>query len=284
MKNKVIASVILVVAIVILFFGNIHFNINDTINISSKSQKHFLTEQKSINIYEEFDNIENVELNLKHGNLKMLSGNKLSIKGNNVNENCYNYIVNDKKLIIEEKNLTNSIFYGSANYVLTVPSEIPLKTIIVNSSNGSLKFNDVCADEIHLQAERGSLEGFNLDTNILNVNAGMGSVNLHDVLSQNINITSGMGSVNINCKIDGDDGNIKIDSPIGSVNLTLDNNPSNFYYDLANRSSSVNIDGVSATNYKYYNNNINESKYGLIIGSGISSVEICFNKNNKYTE
>lgn len=65
---------------------------------------------------------------------------------------------------------------------------------------------------------------------------------------------------------------------MGSVNLRLDSTPADFHFDLANRSSSVNIYGVKATRYKYYNNDIGAGKYGLVIGSGISSVEVCFDK------
>lgn len=74
---------------------------------------------------------------------------------------------------------------------------------------------------------------------------------------------------------------LDIDTGMSSVNLRLANNPADFHFDLVNRSSSVNIDDVKASNYIYYNNDINVSKYGLIIGSGVSSVEVCFNNYSK---
>lgn len=288
MKNKAVASVILVAAIMLLFMGNFIGNINFSIgNIhfgadrpSSNpmgNQTYYASDQKLINVYEEFDNIEQVELNLIRGNLKIVTGEKVSIKGSNINENCFSYTDNDKKLIVEEKN--SSIFSGNASYILTVPSDIPLLKITANCSSGTIKFDDVSANQVSFNVEKGSLEGFDLVVSELSVDAGMGSVNLHNIQSQNINISSGMGSVNMDCKIDGDNGDLRVDSPMGSVNLRLNNNPADFYFDLASRSSSVNIDGVKATNYKYYNNDVNASKYGLIIGSGVSSVEICFDNN-----
>lgn len=286
MKNKVVASVILVAAIMLLFMGNflgnIHFNIGNiqlgtdrSLNIPSGSKSSVTSNQNYIDVYEEYDNIQQVEISLNRGNLKIVSGDKFSFKGNNVNEFDYSCTVNDNILVVNEKSATN-IFSGSASYILTVPSTVTLLKITVNSSSGTVKFNDVSANDVTFNVEKGSLEGFNLIASKLDVDAGMGSVNLHNIQSQNIYVSSGMGSVNMDCKLNGDNGDLKIDSPMGSVNLRLDNNPTDFHFDLANRSSSVNIDGVKATNYKYYNNEIGASKYGLIIGSGVSSVEVCF--------
>lgn len=286
MKNKVAASIILVAAIMLLFMGNflknIHFSIGNIdlgadrpINTPSGNQPHFTSNQNYIDVFEEYDNIEQVELNLNRGDLKIVSGDKFSFKGTNVNKFDYSCTVNDNILIVNEKSAAN-IFSGNASYILTVPSAAPLLKITVNSSNGTVKFDDVSANDVTFNVEKGSLEGFNLMASKLDVDAGMGSVNLHDIQSQNIYISSGMGSVNMDCKLNGDNGDLRVDSPMGSVNLRLDNNPADFHFDLANRSSSVNIDGVKAGNYKYYNNDVNASKYGLIIGSGVSSVEVCF--------
>lgn len=286
MKNKVAASIILVVAIMLLFMGNflknIHFSIGNIdlgadrpINTPSGNQPHFTSNQNYIDVFEEYDNIEQVELNLNRGDLKIVSGDKFSFKGTNVNKFDYSCTVNDNILVVNEKSAAN-IFSGNASYILTVPSAAPLLKITVNSSSGTVKFDDVSANDVTFNVEKGSLEGFNLMASKLDVDAGMGSVNLHDIQSQNIFISSGMGSVNMDCKLNGDNGDLRVDSPMGSVNLRLDNNPADFHIDLANRSSSVNIDGVKAGNYKYYNNDVNASKYGLIIGSGISSVEVCF--------
>ena len=287
MKNKVVASVILVVAILLLFLGNflenihfsignIHLGIERPINIPSRSQPRFTSNQKSIEVYEEYDNIEQVELNLNRSELKIVSGDKFSLKGTNVNESDYSCTVNDNILVVNEKSATN-IFGGNTSYILTVPSNTPLLKITVNSSSGTVRFDDVSAYDVTFNVEKGSLEGLNLIASKLDVDAGMGSVNLHNIVSQNIYISSGMGSVNMDCKLNGDNGDLRVDSPIGSVNLRLDNTPADFHFDLANRSSSVNIDGVKATNFKYYYNDIGTSKYGLIIGSGVSSVEVCFN-------
>lgn len=286
MKNKVAASIILVAAIMLLFMGNflknIHFSIGNIdlgadrpINTPSGNQPHFTSNQNYIDVFEEYDNIEQVELNLNRGDLKIVSGDKFSFKGTNVNKFDYSCTVNDNILVVNEKSAAN-IFSGNASYILTVPSAAPLLKITVNSSIGTVKFDDVSANDVTFNVEKGSLEGFNLMASKLDVDAGMGSVNLHDIQSQNIYISSGMGSVNMDCKLNGDNGDLRVDSPMGSVNLRLDNNPADFHFDLANRSSSVNIDGVKAANYKYYNNDVNASKYGLIIGSGVSSVEVCF--------
>lgn len=286
MKNKVAASIILVAAIMLLFMGNflknIHFSIGNIdlgadrpINTPSGNQPHFTSNQNYIDVFEEYDNIEQVELNLNRGDLKIVSGDKFSFKGTNVNKFDYSCTVNDNILVVNEKSAAN-IFSGNASYILTIPSTTPLLKITVNSSSGTVKFDDVSANDVTFNVEKGSLEGFNLMASKLDVDAGMGSVNLHDIQSQNIYISSGMGSVNMDCKLNGDNGDLRVDSPMGSVNLRLDNNPADFHFDLANRSSSVNIDGVKAGNYKCYNNDVNASKYGLIIGSGISSVEVCF--------
>lgn len=281
MKNKASAAVILVVAILILFCGNLglHFKID----VNGARNLNFSSSPEYIEVYEEFDNIEQVELNLSHGDLKIVSGDRFSLKGSNVDENSYHCTVYEKTLNIEEK-IRSNIFSGNASYILTVPSAVPLLKITANCSGGTVRFNDVSAGEIVFHVEKGSLEGFNLVTTKLNIDAGMGSINLHKIQSQNVNIASGMGSVNIDCKINGDDGNISVDSQLGSVNLRLDNNPADFYFELAKRNSSVNIDGVKAVNYKYYNNDSANSKYGLIIGSGLSSVEICFENNDVLTE
>lgn len=286
MKNKVAASIILVAAIMLLFMGNflknIHFSIGNIdlgadrpINTPSGNQPHFTSNQNYIDVFEEYDNIEQVELNLNRSDLKIVSGDKFSFKGTNVNEFDYSCTVNDNILVVNEKSAAN-IFSGNASYILTIPSTTPLLKITVNSSIGTVKFDDVSANDVTFNVEKGSLEGFNLMASKLDVDAGMGSVNLHDIQSQNIYISSGMGSVNMDCKLNGDNGDLRVDSPMGSVNLRLDNNPADFHFDLENRSSSVNIDGVKAGNYKYYNNDVNASKYGLIIGSGVSSVEVCF--------
>lgn len=286
MKNKVAASIILVAAIMLLFMGNflknIHFSIGNIdlgadrpINTPSGNQPHFTSNQNYIDVFEEYDNIEQVELNLNRGDLKIVSGDKFSFKGTNVNKFDYSCTVNDNILVVNEKSAAN-IFSENASYILTIPSAAPLLKITVNSSIGTVKFDDVSANDVTFNVEKGSLEGFNLIASKLDVDAGMGSVNLHDIQSQNIYISSGMGSVNMDCKLNGDNGDLRVDSPMGSVNLRLDNNPADFHFDLANRSSSVNIDGVKAGNYKYYNNDVNASKYGLIIGSGVSSVEVCF--------
>lgn len=287
MKNKILASIILAAVILILIFGNFgfHFNINlnDTLYSLTGNKLSVLSNQKNIDIYEEFEHIEQVELNLERGDLKIVSGEKVTLKGNNVDENSYNCTVNNKILVVNEKN-TSNMFRGNASYILTIPSTTPLLKITANCSGGTVRFNDVSVNELIFDVEKGSLEGFNLVTSKLNVDASMGSVNLHKIQSKNLNVASGMGSINIDCKIDENNGNITIDSKMGSVNLNVDNDPADFYFDLAKRSSSVNIDGVKAANYKYYNNRRDNSKYGLIVGSGVSSVEICFNNTNKMTQ
>lgn len=281
MKNKVAASAILTVAILLLFMGNFLGNINFSIgNVQFGKDSPNKAFENNINVFEEFDNIEQVELNLIRGDLKILNGDKVSIKGSNINENDFSYTVKDKILIVDEKH-TSNFLSGNATYMLTVPSTIPLTKIKANCTAGTVRFNDISVNEIVFDVEKGSLEGFNLVASKLSVDAGMGSVNLHKIQSQNVDIASGMGSVNIDCKIDGDNGDIKIDSQMGSVNLRLNNDPADFYFDLAKRSSSVNVDGVKASNYKYYNNDSGNSKYGLVVGSGVSSVEICFDMSRK---
>lgn len=279
-KNKVVASVILVVAIMLLLMGNllenIHFSIGNIHVRADRSQPRVTSNQNFIEVYEEYDNVEQVELNLNRGDLKIVSGDKFSFQGNHVNEFDYSCTVNNNILVVNEKSTTN-IFDGNASYILTVPSTTSLLKITVNSSRGTVKFNDIGANDVTFNVEKGSLEGSKLIAINLDVDAGMGSVNLHNILSQNIYISSGMGSVNMDCKLNKDNGDLKVDSPMGSVNLRLDNNPADFYFDLANRSSSININGVKATNYKYYNNDIGANNYGLKIGSGVGSVEVCFN-------
>lgn len=276
MKNKTVASLVLVAAILVLFSGNYHFGrkVSDVLRLPTGNKTLFSSDQKTINIYEEFDHIEQVELNLSRGDLKIVSGNSFSIKGTNVNENDYSCTVNDKTLIIHEKSSAN-VFTGNSDYILTIPSAALLSKITANYSSGTVKFDDVSAKEASFQVEKGSLEGFHLAVSKLNVDAGMGSVNLHNIRSQSIHLSSGMGSVNMDCKLEGDNGELVVDSPLGSVNIKLDHNPADFYFDLAKRSSSVNIDGVKATSYKYYKNDKIAGKYDLIIGLG--SVEICFN-------
>lgn len=103
------------------------------------------SDQRLINVYEEFDNIEQVEVNLIRGDLKIVTGEKVSIKGSNINENCFSYTDNDKKLIVEEKH--TSIFSGNTSYILTVPSDILLLKITANCNSGTVEFNDVSANQ-----------------------------------------------------------------------------------------------------------------------------------------
>lgn len=280
MKNKIAGSVIILVAIALLIIGNmdfhfdfgkVQFQIDDVVNIPSGNTGNFISNQKYVSIYEEFEDIEYVELNLDRGDLKVVSGDILSIKGDNVLEDSYRITCIDNKLTVDENNSSITL-NGNPSFLLTLPTETLKMT--ANCLAGTVRFNDVAASEIIFNVGKGSLEGSDLVADRLSIDAGMGSVNLHQITAQNHYIKSGMGSVNVDCRVEGTDGGITIDSPMGSVNLKIYNNPADFDFNLAKRSSSVNIDGVKAAGYKY--NNTHARKYGLTIGAGVSSVEIHF--------
>ena len=174
--------------------------------------------------------INSLDIEIKTVNMQIIKGNKFEVKTNNLD---MKYSINNGKAIIKE-NRSDEWFFGNDNegeLIITIPQDDTLfENVSMNISAGDIKIDYLNTKKLDLKLGAGNLEIYNLYvTNETKIKGGAGNILIDSGSLSNLDLNLGMGKTEISAEVDG---NNKIDSGIGNLDLKLKGNESEYKFDI----------------------------------------------------
>lgn len=200
------------------------------------------------------------------------SGQEIRLSGKNCDRvQCY---VKDGELCIQDVGKNKK--YTRVNdrkLVLTVPEGICWEEAEIEAAVGGVEMKSLEAEEAELDAGMGSIEIRSLIVKKLDAEADMGSVEVSDAQVGELDVEANMGSIDFSGRVDGD-----IDAKVnmGSIVLTLEQDITDFDYEISSDMGSVTLDGEEYSGLKAKWREDNGSGRRLTADSSMGSIDICF--------
>lgn len=224
--------------------------------------------------------IESLDVELQMGAMEYKYGNvayptlsyQKILRGDTLRYDVVSEIKNGK-LTIRDKYSENFDILNFGTFklkplVLTLPEKYSIKDINIKMQMGSLNAESIVTDNIAIDLNMGSANIKASSIGSLTSTLDMGSFTIVDSKIMGSNITLNMGSFKSNATLKGTH---KIKCDMGSINLSLDENPGAFNYDVTVQAGSFKINGVKPDNKRLNDpkNNLN-----LILDVEMGSIDI----------
>lgn len=192
-------------------------------------------EEKTVDFTSEFEeDIENIEIDGYIYTIKIKQGDQLKVDLTNVSENFTSKVKN-KTLKIGYSGTRGDLFsflddgkvWNESGYVtITIPSDLDLNKLKIDTGVGELFIDDVTAQYLDLNMGTGSITGSNFSISQETIiNCGAGSIEFNNVAFHNCDIDLGVGSTYVQGDLTGE---TDIDGGVGDLTLSL-TKPSNDY-------------------------------------------------------
>ena len=147
----------------------------------------------------------------------------------------------------------NSIYIEATN-VGKLQTYMEEGTLIVRTTSGSQKWNDICmelgagkmdvsgleSDHIVLKVGAGQIDAEQLTAQLLEANVGMGQINMTDITVQNLDAEVGAGGMTAKGTVKGDAG---VKCSVGSLDLQLAGSETEFNYHLIGTMGNISLGG-----------------------------------------
>lgn len=211
------AIVILVIGIVMAISGIILGGRLDDLN--------FINKVSTININEEYQDINSLELNLKYGEIKIKNGETFKIEGIVPDNISFESSVKNGKWTINDNKKNKIVMlwsgFSSNNYDVTIyiPSNTVLDEININIGACKLDMDELIANSVKINVGAGSLNVNKINAKSAKINCGAGKVSINSATLSKSEIECGVGSININLNGKQDAYNYDITTGIGSINI-----------------------------------------------------------------
>ncbi len=253
-KGLVIFSLI----IVILGFGMLiaGFTLGGNLNEFN------LGVENSMDINETYNNVNELELDLKFGDIQIKDGDTFRIEGSVPDNIKFETNVKDGKWTIKDDSKigTISIFgFPVSKYNYNVTIYIP--------SNNKLNKVKIDVGACKLQAET-------LNSKDIDINVGAGELTVNKLISDSNKIDCGVGKVQINSATFN---NSNVKCGVGDITMKVDGNQNNYNYEIDTGIGNVNIGDNSysgiGSNKRIKNNNTDNL---LKVDCGVGNVTVNF--------
>lgn len=195
----------------------------------------------------------NLDIDLSASSINIKKSDKFYLETNN---DDVTVLEGDTLRIKDKKRKLN--FRNNLNVTLYVSSDI-FDKVNIDSGAGSLKIESLVSDNLVLDLGAGEVEIDNLVVNKkASINGGAGSIKVSNGIINNLDLEIGIGEVKLNAELQG---NNKIDSGIGSLNITLFGNKSDYKLESSKGLGNIKIDS-------------NNVKDGEVIGNGSNFIKL----------
>jgi hypothetical protein len=229
----------------------------------------------------EFNNIDELNIDLKYGELSIVKsdGNSIKVEADNVLDG-FACKEDDGELVIKD-NIKGNLKIGfNDDYHPVVTLYIPENTVFddvdIDMGAGYVNSSDLSTDKLVIDLGAGEYEGSNIIAKDAKLSVGAGHLSINDFVTDTIDLDCGTGKMEIYGEIQGD---AKIDCGIGNIVLSLTNSQSEYNYKIDCGIGNVTVGeqsfGGIATEKKINNNADNN----MDIDCGVGGVEINFDKS-----
>lgn len=235
--------------------------------LSSGSDKDYTKEYEATEVTG--FNIENAagDLIIKTG-----TANSVKVEAENVNENFECKLQSDGTLKVDGSGWSFPFIgsKGATTITIYVPEGAQYDMVAIDNGAGTLRVNDLTADDLKVSTGAGAFYGSNITSGDTKIDGGVGEIVLEDINFVDADIDLGVGSTTLKGSITGDS---KFECGVGE--LTADLTGSSDLYDLKVEKGlgEIKINGESYSSVKWNSDTADNS---LDIEGGVGSVNINF--------
>lgn len=251
-------GIFLAIFLIISIFVILLYAFSSILNISNQNN---LSVDKPMIVNKD---IKNLEIELKYSKLIIKESSVFKIETNN--ENIKSYENNNKLLLKDEKNyfFTNK----DSELIIYLPSDLILNEVKIETGAGSIQIDFLKANnlEFDLGAGKGVIDNL-IVLNECDMETGAGSLEIKNGNINDLDIQHGVGKFSLTSNIK----NLKLDSGIGEVNLTILNKKDNYTINVDKGIGKISLDGE-----KISDQIIGNGIYNLDINGGIGSINLNF--------
>lgn len=214
------------------------------------------------------ESISNIDIKSTHAKISILPTNEPEIKVS------FKYSSDNEKLITEVKDTTLSIqvknnfwdfinlnFFKKISSVVVYLPENNYKSLKANSSNGSIKIEDVNINDINMKSSNGKLQLNDVTADAINMNGFNGSIVLDHVHAKQTNFKTSNGAVRVKYvqgEINGSTKNgsvtfltdeftspVSLQTSNGKIKALTETEPNDVMFDLRSSNGKVRVFGES---------------------------------------
>ena len=244
----IIISILMLILSFLLQINHRDDNVADSLNLTT----------------EVYNNINNLEIDLKNYNLTIKKADKFKIdydKTANLKfQNKHNKLIIKQVGFFNKKKLEVSLYIPDNFNVIEIDQEL-----------GSININDISIQSLEVDIASGDLKINNVNILKTNIDGAKGEININSSVLNNFELDSGVGQVNITAALLG---NSQIDSGIGDVNLTLVGSDEEYKVDCEKGTGKITINGINQKGNAIYGNGFNY----IEIDGGMGNIDIQFTK------
>lgn len=226
---------------------------------------------KKIDFNEAYENIKIVEIDSQYSEVIVKKGEIFEVDAKNVNSKFTSKEKNHV-LTIKEKRNWNFFARDKGTITITIPKNIELEMLKVDTGSGSLEINEINSIKLDVNQGAGVILIKNSNFSNTSIDGGAGKMTITNSTLNNLDLDSGVGEVTLNAKIAGDS---EIDCGVGELNITLLGNEEDYQVKVEKGIGSINLN----------NKDIDSGIYGeghnkIDIEGGIGSIKINFKSNS----
>lgn len=256
--GAIILAIFLIINIISLIFSGLSwifgFNLNNN--------------QTNYDFSEEYKNVREIEIDGVASSIEIVSGSKFIVEANNL-ENKLTSRLRNGVLRIEEKGNIFSNGTKNGKIYITVPKDVTLDELSIDTGAGKFNIQDVSAREFDLDHGAGTLEIEDVHFYSADIDGGAGKIEIKNSILNNLELDAGAGKVEVIANITGKS---QINCGVGAVGITLLGNEEDYQITTEKGIGSIKINGTAQKSGTIYGSGSNK----LEIEGGIGSIDISF--------
>lgn len=220
------------------------------------------------NFNETYQNIREIEIDGISSSIIIESGDEFKVEATNL-ENNFTSKAKNGVLKIEEHD--KWFFYGNGKgeILITVPDEIVLDSLSIDTGAGKFIIRDIEAMEFDMDHGAGALEIIDSKFSKADIDGGAGMIQIENSNLNNLELDAGVGKVEIEASITG---NSQINCGIGEIDVILIGASDDYQIRTEKGIGSVEIAGIKQKNGTVYGNGDNR----LDLEGGIGRIKVDF--------
>lgn len=222
------------------------------------------------------EEIDSLDIEFVAGNLTIKQGDSFRIEGKNIPEGYYEFYVKDKTLYVDKKSKGWFQFdlsgfswgksWDSMDITIYVPSGFEAKDFDLDVAAGTVKVEDITAQNTELSMSAGTVTASNL--NILEqgeIEVNAGTLNLDNVNANNLTIEQNAGSAKASGEFKG---NTELKCNAGSLSVSTARKESEYRYVIDSSAGSIKINGEKYSNTEKVINNDADFEFDMECNAG----------------
>lgn len=256
--GAIILAIFIIVNIVSLIFSGLSwlfgFNLNNN--------------QNNYDFSEEYRNVKEIEIDGVVSSIEIVSGSKFIVEANNLDNKLITQLRNGILKIEEKGNIFSNSTKNGKIYI-TVPKDVTLDELSIDTGAGKFIIQDITAKEFDLDHGAGTLELEDVHFYSADIDGGAGKIEIKNAILNDLELDAGAGKVEVVANITG---NSQINCGVGEVDITLLGNEDNYQITTEKGIGSIKINGITQKNGTIFGNGSNK----LEIEGGIGNIDISF--------